>query len=284
MKNIFLLIFLFLFFSCKKDNKISNDNVISANDNSTIETEFSSMFDVAEDFNSNDRRVRSGQTILPSSAIVQFQDSNWFDGDGIECTIDFGPLKNTAPKGLLCLDGRYRAGVLHLKMNKRYSLDSFECIVWADENDGFYAGNDGLSLSSVSGTMSILRLSFSSFRITVSDARLRNENGTITWQSNRVIDKKVDNSAGILGDEYTITGSASGINRKGEAFEVKITEALYKKIQMGCARTFTQGVVELLNTSNQDKIILDYDPYNNNACDLIAKATFRNREFIFTVR
>jgi hypothetical protein len=53
---------------------------------------------------------------------------------------------------------------------------------------------------------------------------------------------------------------------------------------MGCARTFTQGVLELINVSSQEKIILDYDPYNNNACDLIAKATIRNKEFIFTVR
>ena len=66
--------------------------------------------------------------------------------------------------------------------------------------------------------------------------------------------------------------------------EVNITEPLYKKIQMGCARTFTQGVLNVINVSNQEKIKLDYDPYNNNACDLIAKATIRSKEFIFTVR
>jgi hypothetical protein len=53
---------------------------------------------------------------------------------------------------------------------------------------------------------------------------------------------------------------------------------------MGCARTFTQGVLDIINVSNQEKIKLDYDPYNNNACDLIAKATIRSKEFIFTVR
>jgi hypothetical protein len=91
-------------------------------------------------------------------------------------------------------------------------------------------------------------------------------------------------AAGILGDEYSITGNDSGVNRKGESFEVNITEPLYKKIQMGCARTFTQGVLDIINVSNQEKIKLDYDPYNNNACDLIAKATIRSKEFIFTVR
>jgi hypothetical protein len=284
MKKIIFLVPLLFLFACNKEKKITVDSVISAKDHSTIESEFSSVFDVAEDFNSNDRRVRSGQTILPSSAVVTFQDSSFSDGDGIECTIDFGPLKTNSPKGVLCLDGRYRAGVLHLKMNKRYFQDSFECMIWAEESDAYYAGNDGFNLSSISGTMTVLKLNLSTFKITVSNAKLSNENGTITWQSSRVIDKKVDNSAGILGDEYSITGNASGVNRKGESFEVNIIEPLYKKIQMGCARTFTQGVLELINVSSQEKILLDYDPYNNNACDLIAKATIRSKEFIFTVR
>ena len=284
MKRIVFLVPILILFACNKDKNPSLDSIISAKDHSIIETEFSSVFDVVEDFNSNDRRVRSGQTILPSSAIVAFQDSSFSDGDGIECTIDFGPLKSAAPKGVLCLDGRYRAGILHLKMNKRYFQDSFECVVWVEDSDAYYAGNDGFNLSSISGTMTVLKLNLSSFKISVSNARLSNENGTITWQSNRIIDKKVDNSAGILGDEYSITGNASGVNRKGESFEVNITEPLYKKIQMGCARTFTQGVLDIINVSNQEKIKLDYDPYNNNYCDLIAKATIRSKEFIFTVR
>lgn len=284
MKRIVFLVPILILFACNKEKNPSLDSIISAKDHSTIETEFSSVFDVVEDFNSNDRRVRSGQTILPSSAVVTFQDSSFSDGNGIECIIDFGPLKTTAPKGVLCLDGRYRAGILHLKMNKRYFQDSFECVVWAEESDSYYAGNDGFNLSSISGTMTVLKLNLSAFKITVSNAKLSNENGTITWQSTRIIEKKVDNSAGILGDEYSITGNASGLNRKGEAFEVTIKEPLYKKIQMGCARTFTQGVVDLLNVSSQEKIILDYDPYNNNACDMIAKATIRSKEFIFTVR
>ena len=284
MKKIIFIVPLLFLFACNKEKKTTVDSVISAKDHSTIESEFSSIFDVAEDFNSNDRRVRSGQTILPSSAVVTFQDSSFFDGDGIECAIDFGPLKTTSPKGVLCLDGRYRAGVLHLKMNKRYFQDSFECVIWSEESDAYYAGNDGFNMSSISGTMTVLKLNLSTFKITVSNAKLSNENGKITWQSIRIIDKKVDNSAGILGDEYSISGNASGVNRKGEPFEVNIKEPLYKKIQMGCARTFTQGVLELINVSSQEKILLDYDPYNNNACDLIAKATIRSKEFIFTVR
>jgi hypothetical protein len=82
---------------CRKDKNETLETIVSAEDNSTAENEFTSLFDVADDFSSNDRRTRAGNTILPSGAIVTFQDSSYTDGDGVEATIDFGPIKNTLP-------------------------------------------------------------------------------------------------------------------------------------------------------------------------------------------
>jgi hypothetical protein len=237
-----------------------------------------------EDFVSNDRRTRSGNFLLPSGAIVTFQDSSFSDGNGIECTIDFGPLKNTDPKGLFCNDGRFRAGVLHLKTNKRFFQDSFICEMWTDENDKFYAGNDGVNLSNIRGKTTLTKISNNTFTFEVENARLENEKGVSTWQSKRMITKKVDNGPGAIGDEFEITGEASGVNRKGESFKVTVDKPLYKKIAMGCARTFIDGKISIINTDNDRKIEIDYNPYNNSACDLIAKATIGRKEFIFTVR
>jgi hypothetical protein len=285
MKNVFLLaLILLMLHSCRKDARITKDSIVSAEDNSTLETEFSSMYTVVEDFVSNDRRIRTGNFLLPSGAIVTFKDSSFTDGNGIECTIDFGHLKTSDPKGVFCNDGRYRAGKLHLKTNKRFFQDSFVCEMWTDVNDGFHAGNDGFNLSEISGKTTLVKINNNTFTFKVENASIVNENGLCKWQSDRVITKKLDNGPGVLGDEFEITGEASGTNRKGEAFKVTIDKPLYRKILMGCARTFVDGKVTITNTVTNRKIEIDYNPYNDGACDLIAKATIRRKEFIFTVR
>jgi hypothetical protein len=273
------------FTGCKKNEKQETaETIISAEDNSTVESEFTSLFDVADDFSSNDHRTRAGNTILPSGAIVIFQDSSYTDGDGVECSIDFGPLKSSSPKGTLCQDGRYRAGVIHITSTKRYFLDSAVVTISAGDNDNFYAGNDGVNLTKVSGTIMLSRLSQSSLKIDVTNAKATNDNGTVTWQSSRTITKTIDNGPGILDDQFTITGSGSGVNRNGESFTVTIDVPLQKIVQMGCARTFIVGKITLTNVTSGKKILIDYDPFSNQACDLVAKATINNKEYFFTVR
>lgn len=269
---------------CKKNKQELLDTIVSAEDNSTIENEFTSLFDLGDDFSTNDRRTRAGSTILPSGAVIIFTDSNFTDGDGIECSIDFGPLKTSAPKALFCQDGRFRAGKLHLTLSKRYALDSAVLTISANDSDKYYAGNDGYNLTQLTGTISITRLSQSSVKIDVSNAKAKNDRGTVYWQSSRVITKTLDNGPGILGDQFEVTGSASGTNRNNEAFTVNIDESLLKKIEMGCARTFVKGKITLTNTSSGKTIKIDYDPYNNQNCDLIAKATINGKEYFYSVR
>lgn len=282
---LFATAFTMLIFGCKKDDKTEAiETIVSAEDNSTAESELTSMFDVGDDFSSNDSRTRAGNTILPSGAIVTFQDSTFNDSNGVECTIDFGPLKSSAPKGLLCQDGRYRSGKVHISLSKRYMYDGAVMMIWAEDGDQFYAGNDGVNLTQVSGNVKITRLTQSSLQIDVTNAKAVNDKGTVTWQSSRVITKTVDAGPGILGDQFQITGSASGVSRTGENFTVTIDQPLVKKVELGCARTFVTGKITLKNTSSGKTITIDYDPFSNGACDLTAKATINGKEFIYTVR
>jgi hypothetical protein len=269
---------------CRKDKNETLETIVSAEDNSTAENEFTSLFDVADDFSSNDRRTRAGNTILPSGAIVTFQDSSYTDGDGVEATIDFGPIKNTLPKGKICQDGRFRAGKIHISSNRRYFLDSAEVVITVSDSDKYYAGNDGVSLTQLIGTVKIKRVDAATLTIDVLDARAINDKGTVAWQSTRTISKLVDAGAGILGDQFQITGEASGVNRNGENYTVKIDVPLLKKVEMGCARTFVKGKITLSNTSTGKTISIDYDPYNDQACDLFAKATINGKEYFYTVR
>ncbi|NQW42874.1 MAG: hypothetical protein HQ463_05525 [Bacteroidetes bacterium] len=281
---IFFIILTLSFFACKKDKKEIIETIISAEDNSTAENEFTSVFDVADDFTSNDTRTRSGNTILPNGAIVTFTDSVFTDGNGIAFTIDFGTLKLVAPKGIYCKDGRYRSGKLSFTASKKYFEIVNVITVSASDADKYYGGNDGTNLTQVTGTTTLTRTTATSLNIDVANAKAVNDKGTVTWKSNRTITKTVDNGAGLLGDEFEVIGSASGVNRNGENFTVTIDVPLYKKIQLGCARTFVKGKITLTNTTSNKTIKIDYDPYNNVACDAVAKATINNKEYYYTVR
>lgn len=269
---------------CRKDSNDTVETIVSAEDNSTAENEFTSLFDVADDFSSNDARTRAGNTILPSGAVVNFTDSSFADGDGVECTIDFGPLKTSLPKATLCKDGRYRAGVVHISVSKRYFMDSAEVVISTSDSDNYYGGSDGVNLTKLSGTLKVMRLSDTELKIDVINAKATNDKGTVSWQSTRKITKLLDNGPGLLGDQFQVEGNASGINRNNENFTVNIDVPLLKKVEMGCARTFVKGKITLTNVSSGKTILIDYDPYNNQACDLVAKATINNKEYFYTVR
>lgn len=269
---------------CRKDSKDTTETIVSAEDNSTAENEFTSLFDVADDFSSNDTRTRGGSSILPSGAVVTFQDSLFTDGDGVECTIDFGAIKNTIPRGTICQDGRFRAGKIHLSLTKRYFLDSAQVTITANDSDNFYGGSDGVNMTKLTGSIVLTRLTVNTIKIDVTNAKAVNDKGTVTWMSTRTITKLVDNGPGILGDQFQVTGSASGTNRNNENFTVTIDEPLIKKVEMGCARTFVKGKITLTNLSSGKTLKIDYDPYNNQACDLTAKVTINNKEYFFSVR
>jgi len=270
--------------SCRRDKKETLETITSAEDNSTAENEFTSLFDLADDFSSNDSRARAGNGILPSGAVVTFEDSTFNDGDGIECTIDFGELKNSIPKGLLCLDGRYRAGKVHISLNKRYRYDSAVAMVTISDDDNYYAGSDGVNLTKLTGQVVLTRINSDNIKIEVINAKATNDRGMVAWQSVRNITKTLDNGPGILGDVFQITGSASGVNRDGQSFTVTIDDPLVKQVEWGCARTFVKGKITLTNVSTGKTLKIDYDPYNDGKCDLTAKATINNKEFYYIVR
>ncbi len=279
-----MLLTAFVLQDCGKEKTQILETITSAEDNSTAENEFTAAFDLGDDVASTDLRLKKkGSTILPSGALLTITDSSFTDGDGKEFNIDFGPLGSKMPFGKLCGDGRYRSGKIHFTLSAPYlSLGSILTISIA-ESDLFFGGN-GAEMTQISGQKVITRTKDKELTISVTFGKATNSNGSVSWSANRVITKIMDPGPGLLGDVFEISGSASGINRNGEAFTVNIDLPLKKKIELGCAQTFIKGKLTLKNTSKNSQISVDYDPFNNEACDRTAKATINGKDHFFTVR
>jgi hypothetical protein len=275
---------IFIMFSCSKDKLEVLETITSAEDNSTVESEFSAAFDLGDDVSSTDGRLKKGGTaILPNGAVFTITDSLFTDGDGKEFNINFGPLGTTAPLGKLCGDGRYRAGKIHFTLSAPYLNVGSVLTINIAESDNYFGG-DGTQMTQISGKKVITRTAINKLTVQVIDGKAINDKGTVTWNADRVITKTLDSGPGLIGDIFEITGNASGINRHGDPFTVTIDLPLKKKVESGCAQTFVKGKLTLKNTATNKEILIDYDPYNNEACDRVAKATINGKERIYTVR
>jgi hypothetical protein len=67
------------------------------------------------------------------------------------------------------------------------------------------------------------------------------------------------------------------------AAHVEQGNPLLKKLELGCASTFISGVVTIENETG-GILILDYDPYNDQACDKVARVTINGLSKIIFVR
>lgn len=259
--------------SCKlKDKQVS---LQSAEDNLDAENEFTAIFETAEDVVSQSAYAgKTESSILPGGATLTFTDTSFSDGTPVAFEIDYGPLNATTPKGLLCLDGRYRAGKIHGTVSDRFSNNGSTIRISISENDAYYTGN-GASMNQVWGEKEIQRIDSITIRVTVSGAQIRSSRGTASWNCNRQYKKILDGGIGWWNDQYELTGNANGTNISGENFQVAITEPLIKKFEAGCYKTFVSGVW-ILTDENGNTLTLEYDPFGNSACDNQVKATYNN--------
>jgi len=258
--------------------KQDRDNITSAEDFASSETEAASLFDLSDDINESSMQ----STVVPSGATITVIDTQ----NSVKLyEIDFGPLSSNAPKGKLCGDGRYRAGKVQIGFTKPYKSVGSMATIKITAADEYYCG-DGNNMTQVITDISIKRTAIYAFEINVNNSELIFSDGKKATHSGIRNLTKISGQTtpGIWGDEYEVTGSGNGVNREGDGYSWNVTSPLLKRLQMGCARTFVKGVITIKNVDASRSLEIDFDPFNNAACDRTAKALFGNRSVTFTVR
>ena len=273
--------------NCSESIPEVKETIHSAEDNSMAETHFMAMFDAAFDFIATDGKFKkkSGPTIVPSEKVtVTYKDSSFNDGDGIEVEVDFGPLDNPGEqKGILCQDGRYRAGKLNISVNQSVNSADFKATVRIDKGHKYYSG-DGVNMTQLSGRMVIRFVEPLIIGVKIEKAEVSNDEVEVEWESELTIIGQFEAGPGIWGDTYTIMGRSSGTNRDGESYTTVIEEPLIKKMENDCATTFVDGKITLSSSESSQVISIDYDPFENQECDRFAEASINGRKTIFEIQ
>lgn len=242
MKNaiwIMLICSVAMLTSCRKDREKVLDNTF-ASDNSTAENLFNDVYKVVDDVSYQTDGIREDIIGCIDTIIVDTL------SEPRSVTIDFG-TDNCVGE-----DGRIRNGVLFVTYTGRYR-DAGTVITITPQN---YTVNG----YSVNGTKTVTNLGLNGngdpyFSVSVQGTITAPGNAwTTTWNSSRTRTwvEGYNTTGNIWDDAYEIDGTASGINRYGNPYNMEITTPL--RAEIGCA-WLVSGVLEITPDGADTRVV-----------------------------
>lgn len=254
--------------SCTKIEEEVENTTTTAEDITRTEAYLASVFNITDDVASSDGRLsKTGSTLLPSGAKMEFADSSFTDGDGVEYSLDFGPLP-----GLMCNDGVTRAGRIDVTQSDRYSAIGSVVTVSVPESNNFAVSTTG-GMTSISGKATVTRVSENKINFKIENGKAENTtDGTVKFNSNKDIIHQELGAPGVSDDIYTAFGNGSGTNTKGKDFTWNTTDSVVKIEKPNCSFPI-KGVIEL--TTEGSTYTIDFAP-DASACDKKVVITLPN--------
>lgn len=255
--------------SCNKDQDFGSSTTYSAEDNSDAEGADAATYEYV-DANAPEDLSRSSSgftgTYAPAADLAAIGSgcaTRAYDAATRTLTITFDP------SGCMGRDGRVRRGQIVAVFSGQHRQAGSSVTV--------SLVNFSVNGNAHTGTRTITYTGSGVYALNVQNASVTTPQGTASWTSQRTYTQTAGaGTRTILDDEYSVTGSASGTNRKGVSFTATIQQPLKKVFQRGCARLFTAGTVEI-TTSREKTLLLNYDPTGTQACDNIVSITVNGR-------
>jgi hypothetical protein len=244
--------------------QVEPENIVSAEDSGTADDENASLNDFVEAATPADIAVANGAVTEPNdlARILPACATRTYDPSTRTLTLDFGTTNCTA------LNGVTHRGQIVAVFNGRPRLQGSSVTITLVN----YFRNDNQH----TGTRIITNAGDGSYTLSVQNASVVTKAGTHSWTSQRTYTRIAGQSTRtLLDDQYSVTGSATGTNRRGTAYTAAIQQPLLKVFTPGCARFFTAGTVSINNGNNT--LLLNYDPTNTQACDNMASVTVNGR-------
>jgi hypothetical protein len=251
---------------CRRKEKMFDPTEIreAAEDQAAAERESNFIGDVVDEqgtYGPNRRVGGVDSTYLPRCARVSY------DSTQRRLTIDFGSTN------CLCRDGVYRRGRIYV---------TFSGPVWPDSGasalittDSFYVNDNRHDVEKVLVHVGLNSAGHRILRDTVRRHMVTTPNGTIQWSAVREYRQTQGQNTWMRWDDvWFIGGSAQGTSRRNRPFTTQVTDSL--KVLGNCIfRVPVKGIIQL-STQNHT-VILNYDPYNNQACDRVASVQVDNQ-------
>jgi hypothetical protein len=258
---------------CQRENVQPTEDVTTAEDRSddNLETAFSA--DILTSAQPQDAAADNSPAVAGAPELRRIYGTcatRTYNAHTRTLTIDFGPVN------CLCPDGRYRRGKIVVAFTTDTPTRRAGAVVTREN----YFVNDNQHTA----TRIFTSLSLGSFTVEVPSASIVrvNNGGTHSWTASWTFTRTAGfGTASTSDDVYSVTGSASGTNRRGISYITTIQSPLIKRSD--CYKYYVAGIVSIINA--RDKVmLLNYDPSGSQACDNTATVTVNGRTKTITLR
>ena len=246
--------------SCNRNNDATpTDDIATAEDRTDDNSETAMSSEAMQMAGPTDAQVQGSANVITDAEFrARFGScaTRSYDFATKTLTIDFGTTN------CLCADGRYRRG----KILVRFTTDVNRRTAGAVVTRVDYFINDNQHIA----TRTFTDIGSGSFTVDVTNASIirANNGGTHSWTANWTFTRTAGfGTPQVSDDVYSVTGSATGINRKNVGYTTTIQSPLIKRAD--CPKYFVQGTMVITNT-NSKVMTLDY---GTGTCDNVATVT-----------
>ncbi|QKG79064.1 hypothetical protein [Tenuifilum thalassicum] len=255
------------FTSCEKDDEVINPIVEQSVEDDDVDSYFDDVLAEVDDItlSENSKDSQMAYATLGENG-ERIRKTSWDDNN---CRIDsviYNEFVNPNAKY-----ERVKNGVIIIRTCGNYLSDNFERTVTFD--------NFTINGNKIEGKKVIRKTAEHQYQITLTDGKVTFTDGT-TYTRNaertRTWVEGYDTPFFVWDDVYTLEGSATGVNRKGETYTHQITSALMFKLN---CRWIVQGVINI--TVGDKEATLDY---GMGECDNMAYVTVNGKTYEIKLR
>lgn len=240
-----------------------------------VVSEIISTFDIIQDWSTGDLLLmKKDESLMPSEVIISYIDTTFMDGDGIQLGFDFGFLGQT-PHGLLCKDGKYRAGYFEVSLNKHPKEIDAKLVIEFPEDTPFYSG-DGVVMTEMRGAMVLHRISDNELKLATTKLIVVDEETEKLVDATIAVRELSDFGFGIVNDELSFDGYLT-VTDGAEEISLSTTLPLQKNYTLECAKNILKGKIDVEISNSISDIKIDFDPEQNAACDNIVALTINGK-------
>ncbi len=131
--------------------------------------------------------------------------------------------------------------------------------------------------SKLKGSISITRLSINNYIIATSNFSITKDGDKIVYDAflNYIISPNSD-ADDLFDNHLTVSDSDAYINRSGDEYQI-LNKELYRSMSCGY---FSQGKIEIVDKKNTTQVL----DFGNSNCDGVAKVTYDEDIFTFTIK
>jgi hypothetical protein len=275
-----LLLGLITMQSCERINEHKENGLQLATDFCSMQSELASIVEVADEI--GDKTTAKGISsklflgAFGKSTSLTISDSTYFDGDGIEFEIDFGPVTLPLSENQRGYDGKYRAGKMHINIQTHYQENSSKLDIEINESDHFMLGSNAAQPRNISFNCAFRRQDSKTQNLTIESFTILGPN-TITLDGTVKLFKLNNSNPGVIGNKYQMTGQGTLNESNHTEHNWEIIEPLIKNVVPGCSGEYVNGILSLRDLDKSATISLDYDPFENESCDKIVRVTIAGK-------